>query len=83
MRAALVGLVACVLVALGCSGNKLTANDESDLAQYAAQQAACITAYGPVGQAAVDICRANIKKVWDAKWNQEFDGGFGEAAGSQ
>jgi hypothetical protein len=65
-----------LLLASGCA--HLTAQDKSELAQYAAQQEACLAAH--VGdQASTDDCLQKVKDQWTAKWNARFDGGFGDA----
>lgn len=53
----------------------LTAQDKGDLAQYEAQQGACIAA-NPHNQAAMDACRAQVKAQWCASWAARFDGGI-------
>ena len=65
---------------LGCGGSKLTAQDETDIAAYTAQQEACVAALTP-SKASIDACRAKVKLAWASKWNAEFEGGFSDAGG--
>ena len=60
-----VGMIACA---------HLSSQDRSDLAEYTAQQNACIAAHH--GDApAIDRCRADVKARWDKAWSGRFDGG--------
>lgn len=52
----------------------LSAQDKGDLAQYEAQQGACIAAT-PHDKAAIDACRAKVKAQWCAQWAARFDAG--------
>lgn len=72
-------LVAALIACPSCSSNKLTAQDATDVAAYTAQQSACVAALTP-NRAAIDACRAKVKLTWAAKWNAEFDGGFGDTS---
>jgi hypothetical protein len=67
-------VLACFLLA-GCSAFKLSPQDESELAQRDAQEAACIAALKPNKQA-IDDCRQKVKEYWNQRWNARFDGGF-------
>ena len=59
-------LLVCCFVACGCaSGNQLTPTDESNLAKFQAQDAACIAAHAP-DTAAIDACRAEAKARFEA-----------------
>lgn len=67
------------LVATGVLGAlvacaSLTAQDKAELAQYEGQQDSCIAAHAP-DKAAIDACRAEVKKYWCGKWDQRFDAG--------
>lgn len=60
--------------AVACGAAQLTPQDNSELAQYQAEQVACLA--NP-DKASIDACRAAVKAKWDHTWNQRFDGGFG------
>ncbi len=64
-----------VLCFVGCA--HLTQQDKVEVGSYEAQQAACVPAHSG-DKAAIDACRDGVKAAYDAKWNQRFDGGFGE-----
>ena len=64
----------CLFVACGCAGNKLTPADESNLALFQAQDAACIAAHAP-DAAKIDACRAEAKARFEAKESALLDGG--------
>jgi hypothetical protein len=52
----------------------LSQQDEAELAQYQADQSGCIIAH-PGDKAAIDACRAEIKKYWCDQWKSRFDAG--------
>lgn len=58
----------------------LSTQDRSDLAEYKAEQSACIVAH-PGNQSLINECRDSVKKDWESKWNTRFDGGFGDGDG--
>lgn len=66
-------LLAMFLV--GCG--HLSAQDDSDLAQYQIAQTSCIAAFQG-DEAQIDSCRASVKREWATHWNARFDGGFGQ-----
>ena len=51
----------------GCAGYQLTPKDDSELAQYGAELAAC---------GKDEACKADIKAKWHKRFNEQFDGGF-------
>jgi hypothetical protein len=68
-------LIFAAIWAAACGAAQLSTQDKTDLAQYQAEQAACIVA-NPENQAAMDSCRAAVQAAWHARWNARFDGGF-------
>ncbi len=53
----------------------LTTQDKTELGEDAATQKECLITSKT--RAEYDACVENVRKYWDNKWNQRFDGGFG------
>ncbi len=70
-------LALAAVVLFACA--HLTSQDRSDLGEYSAQQSACIVAH-PGNKVLIDKCRDDVKRDWANKWDQRFDGGFGDGS---
>lgn len=67
-------LLTCAYVACACGANQLTTADETNLAKFQAQDAACIAAHAP-DTAAIDKCRADAKARFEAAEAAILDAG--------
>ena len=68
-------LIVCLGIACGCgTGNQLTPQDETNLAKFQAQDAACIAANAP-DAAKIDACRAEAKARFEAAEAALMDAG--------
>jgi hypothetical protein len=66
---ALVGMLQC-----GAAAVQPTASDSALVAAETAEQTTCLELYKP-DTAAIDLCRAGVKRKFDAYWSGHFDGG--------
>ncbi len=67
----LTGLV--LVFTIACA--HLTTQDKLDLSEYEAAQDACIVAHRVEGKAAIEACRAQVKKSWCAQEAAKMDAG--------